>query len=196
MTTTASATSATTMPGTRRPMMLIRPASPSHTSPQSRQPVRRAPVPEASARRRTSYGQPAFPICPTTCAIAPTPTPRNSTAHTGEYTKPPTHAPAIVGSTANQSQLHQIADRRPSARTCKRRHDGEPFGRVVQREADDQQRAERRLAQGERRSDGQPFAEVVQRRCRPRSSSASTAPAVGVATARASASAPELSRPR
>src|SRR3954465_6686859 len=33
----------------------------------------------------------------TTCAIAPAPNPRQSTAATGEYTNPPSHAPAIVG---------------------------------------------------------------------------------------------------
>ena len=43
-----------------------------------------------------------------------------------------------------------------------RRDDGEPFRGVVQREADDQQRAERGLAERERRADRQPFAEVVQ----------------------------------
>ncbi len=46
--------------------------------------------------------------------------------------------------------------------TRQRRDDRQPFGRVVQREADDEQRAERRLAERERRADRQPFAEVVQ----------------------------------
>ena len=45
---------------------------------------------------------------------------------------------------------------------ARRRHDREPLGRVVQREADDEQRAERRFAQGERGADGEPFTEIVE----------------------------------
>ncbi len=43
-----------------------------------------------------------------------------------------------------------------------RRHDGEPLGRVVQREAEHQQGAERELAEREGGADGQPLTEVVQ----------------------------------
>ena len=61
---------------------------------------------------------------------------------------------------ADQPEPDEQRQRRTLLRD--RREDGEPFGRVVQREADDQQRAERGLAERERRADRQPFAEVVQ----------------------------------
>ena len=101
-------------------------------------------------------------ICPITCAIAPTPTARNSTDQTGEYTKPPSQAPAIVGSAADEPERQEAPGRRPLALARQWRDDRQPFRRVVQREADDQQRAERRLAESERRADRQAFTEIVE----------------------------------
>ena len=59
-----------------------------------------------------------------------------------------------------------VAHRRPLVRD--RRDDRQPLGRVVQREADDEQRAERRLAERERRADGEALRRSCAGRCRPR----------------------------
>ena len=78
----------------------------------------------------------------------------------------PSHAPAIVGTPP-------IAPRRASVKHARpllgnRRDDRKPFGRVVQREPDDEQRAERRLSERERGADREPFAEDCADRYRPR----------------------------
>ena len=59
-----------------------------------------------------------------------------------------------------QRQRDEVPQRRPLAH--QRRGDADPLGHVVQREADDQEDAERGLAEREGGADGQPLAQVVQ----------------------------------
>ena len=103
----------------------------------------------------------------TTWAIAPTPSPRKNTVKGREYTSPPIQAPGDRRHAADQSELHQRPDRRAFLRH--RRDDRQPLGRVVQREADDQQRAKGGFAECEGGADRQPFAEIVQTDARRRS---------------------------
>ena len=76
--------------------------------------------------------------------------------------KPPVQAPRIAGPPAIRVNATSRGTAERRAAVGRRRGDPEPFGHVVDHEADDQERAERELSERERRSDREPLAEVVQ----------------------------------
>ena len=160
-------------------------------------PARTGPVP----RYRRIGRSPATcaRICTVTCAMAPTPSARKTTDQIGEYTNPPSHAPAIVGTPPIRPSAEQRRQGRPGAVAVvarQRRDDRQALGRVVQREADDQQAAKRRFAQRERGADGQALAEVVQADADRDEQRQHHAGAAGGARARAPVAQPVAEAPR
>ena len=124
-------------------------------------------TPAASPREDGGIEEPAVgpdaeagTIWTTTWAMAPTPTPTAGAASAALSTEAPSSAPRIAGAPA----IRPSPTREPRRRALvgQRRDDRQPLGRVVQREPDDQRRAEGELADRVGRADRQPLAEVVQ----------------------------------
>ena len=74
--------------------------------------------------------------------------------------KAPIQVPRIAGPPASRASPTKWRSARPVAH--QRRGDADPLGDVVQGKAEDQEDAERGLAEGEGGADGQPLAQVVQ----------------------------------
>ena len=121
-------------------------------------------MPPATARRGCGPRASRSPgaIWTITWAIAPTPTPSRNAASAGVNAAAPIHAPTHGGAAGEQPEHRQAADRGARAAAPERGDDGQALGRVVDREADDEEGAERERAGRVGRADGQALAEVVQ----------------------------------
>ena len=95
-----------------------------------------------------------------TWTIAPAPKPNRKAARLELNAAAPIQAPSTAGAPAISPSATSRPQRR--LRLGERRDDGQALGRVVQREADDEEGAERQRADGVRRADGDALAEVVQ----------------------------------
>ena len=111
---------------------------------------RRAPARRAATARAATI----------TCTIAPAPTPNRNAARLELNADAPIHAPRTAGAPAIRPSSASRPSDRPLVRD--RRDDRQALGRVVQREADHEERAERERADRVRGADRDALAEVVQ----------------------------------
>ena len=95
-----------------------------------------------------------------TCAIAPAPMPSRNATRLPLNAEAPIQAPAMAGPPASSPRPASV---RSEGRFLRDRgDDGEPLGRVVDREPDHEQGAERECAGGVGGADREPLAEVVE----------------------------------
>ena len=98
--------------------------------------------------------------CTMTCTIAPAPKPKRNAARLALNAAAPIHAPRIAGAPAMRPSSGE--PRSVGWPVGERRDDGQALGRVVDGEADDEERAERERADRVGRADRDALAEVVQ----------------------------------
>ena len=95
-----------------------------------------------------------------TCAIAPAPMPSRNATRLPLNAEAPIQAPAMAGPPA--SRPRPVSVRSEGRFFGDRGDDGEPLGRVVDRESDHEQGAERERAGGVGGADREALAEVVE----------------------------------